>query len=108
MNTTLNPSMNAMEFNMTLRSSWDSCVLSCSTPTPEISDTYPGTSGSTHGERNDTKPARKAATGRGRLVITGLVITGLFYLPDGFTLLNKWRRGHLKVNFLMPIGLWRG
>src|SRR5277367_7155122 len=73
--------MNATEFNMTLRSSWDSCVLSCSTPTPEISDTYPGTSGSTQGERNDTRPARNAAMGRGRLVITEL-----FYLQGALTL----------------------
>src|SRR5580704_7341658 len=84
MNTTLNPRMNATEFSITFRSSCDSCVLSCSTPAPEISDTYPGTSGNTHGERNDTKPARKAAIGRGRLVITGL-----FYLLDGFVLANK-------------------
>src|SRR5580698_3056376 len=84
MKTTLNPRMKATEFSMTFRSRWDSWVLSCSTPTPEISDTYPGTSGNTHGERNDTRPARKAAIGRGRLVITGL-----FYLPDGFALANK-------------------
>src|ERR1700680_1612050 len=80
MNTTLKPRMNAMEFSMTLRSRWDSCVLSCSTPTPEISETYPGTSGSTHGERNDTSPARKAAMGRGRVFITES-----FYLSRPFT-----------------------
>ncbi len=35
--------------------------LSCSTPMPESIDTYPGTSGRTHGERNDTRPATNAA-----------------------------------------------
>jgi hypothetical protein len=39
--------------------------LSSSTPTPEISDTYPGTSGSTQGERNETTPAINAAIGVG-------------------------------------------
>src|SRR5579863_1585077 len=90
MKTTLNPRMKATEFSMTFRSRWDSWVLSCSTPTPEISETYPGTSGRTHGERNDTRPARKAAIGRGRLVITGL-----FYLPDGFALANKCGSDHV-------------
>src|SRR2546425_12059675 len=69
MKTTLNPSMNPTEFSMTLRSSCASCDLSSSTPAPEIKDTYPGTRGSTQGERNDTNPATKAAIGRGRLVI---------------------------------------
>jgi hypothetical protein len=32
---------------------------------PEISETYPGTSGSTHGDRNDSSPAIKAASGKG-------------------------------------------
>src|SRR5437899_10667720 len=54
---------------MTLRSSCASCDLSSSTPAPEISETYPGTSGSTQGERNDTNPATKAAIGSGRVDI---------------------------------------
>src|SRR3989440_12864539 len=69
MKTTLNPSMKPTEFSMTLRSSCASCDLSSSTPAPEISETYPGTSGSTQGERNDTNPATKAAIGSGRLDI---------------------------------------
>src|SRR5579863_6898843 len=84
MNTTLNPRMNAMEFSMTLRNSCDSWVLSCSTPTPEISETYPGTRGSTHGDRKETRPARNAAIGRGRLFITES-----FYLPGANKLANK-------------------
>src|SRR5438876_6596612 len=69
MKTTLNPSMKPTEFSMTLRSSCASCDLSSSTPAPEISDTYPGTSGSTQGERNDTNPATKAAIGSGSVDI---------------------------------------
>src|SRR2546425_1196965 len=64
-----NPSMKPTEFSMTLRSSCASCDLSSSTPAPEISETYPGTSGSTQGERNDTNPATKAAIGSGRVDI---------------------------------------
>src|SRR5207244_2793130 len=63
------PSMKPTEFSMTLRSSCASCDLSSSTPAPEISDTYPGTSGSTQGERNDTNPATKAAIGSGSVDI---------------------------------------
>jgi hypothetical protein len=40
-----------------------------STPTPEINETYPGTSGNTQGERNDSSPATNAAIGSGRLDI---------------------------------------
>src|SRR5438445_6072666 len=69
MKTTLNPRMNPTEFSMTLRSSCASCDLSSSTPAPEISETYPGTSGSTQGERNETNPATKAAIGSGRVDI---------------------------------------
>ena len=41
------------------------CWRSSSTPAPEISDTYPGTSGSTHGDRNEISPATNAAIGKG-------------------------------------------
>ena len=47
--------------------------LSSSTPAPEISETYPGTSGSTQGERNEIRPAKKAASGNGRLVIGSIL-----------------------------------
>src|SRR2546430_6193341 len=33
----------------------------CSMPTPDNIEIYPGTSGSTHGERNETSPARNEA-----------------------------------------------
>src|SRR4029078_3727559 len=59
--TMLKPRTNAIEFSMTLRSKAVSCDFSSSMPTPEMRDTYPGTSGNTHGERNDTRPAKKAA-----------------------------------------------
>src|SRR5208282_807700 len=69
MKTMLNPRMKAAELNITLRKSCPSCNLSCSTPTPEIRETYPGTSGSTQGERNEMSPATKTASGSGKLVI---------------------------------------
>src|SRR6266436_9938692 len=68
-NTMLKPMIKAIEFSMTLRNSDASGCCSSSTPTPEISDTYPGTSGNTQGERKETKPATKAAIGSGRFAI---------------------------------------
>src|SRR5258708_39995684 len=68
-NTMVNPMMKAIEFSITLRNSDASWSFNSSTPTPEISDTYPGTSGNTHGERNETRPATKAAIGSGRFPI---------------------------------------
>src|SRR5437879_1925135 len=65
MNTRLNPRMNITEFSITERISLPSCWRSSSTPAPEISDTYPGTSGSTHGDRNEISPATNAAMGKG-------------------------------------------
>src|SRR5215472_9743616 len=69
MKTRLNPRMKATEFSITLRSSCDSCDFNSSTPAPEMSDTYPGTSGNTHGERKETRPAKKAAMGSGNVDI---------------------------------------
>src|SRR5437667_7727786 len=87
MKTTLNPSMKPTEFSMTLRSSCASCDLSSSTPAPEISETYPGTSGSTQGERNDTNPATKAAIGSGRVDIQKYCTCVLQWFA------NQWRPG---------------
>src|SRR5208282_2512765 len=98
MKTMLKPMMNAAELSITLRKSCPSCDFSSSTPTPEISETYPGTSGSTQGERNDTRPATKAAMGRGRLVMQEL-----FYPSEGFAYANMW----LGVYSSVIIGLWR-
>src|SRR5208282_1397950 len=69
MKTMLKPTMKAAELSITLRKSCPSCSFSCSTPTPEIRETYPGTSGSTQGDRNEISPATKAASGNGKLVI---------------------------------------
>src|ERR1700691_839387 len=69
MNTMLKPIMNAAEFSITLRNSSPSFIFSCSTPTPEISETYPGTSGSTQGDRNEISPATKTASGNGKVDI---------------------------------------
>ncbi len=63
--------MNITEFSITVRSTRFSDRFRPSAPTPEISDTYPGTSGSTQGERNESKPARNAAMGNGRFAILG-------------------------------------
>src|SRR5271169_4736655 len=71
MNTRLKPMMKATEFSITLRKSSPSFIFNCSTPTPEIRDTYPGTSGSTQGDRNEISPAAKTAgsDGNGKLDI---------------------------------------
>src|SRR3979411_2241896 len=63
--TRVKPRININECNSTVFNSLRSLVWSSSTLAPEIKDTYPGTSGSTHGDRNDTIPARKAVIGKG-------------------------------------------
>src|SRR5437588_3662585 len=65
MNTRLNPMMNIIEFSITERMSLESWCFSSSTPAPEMSETYPGTSGRTQGERNEIRPAKNAASGSG-------------------------------------------
>src|SRR5258708_30943404 len=55
------PRMNRMDFPIPRRIRFACGVLSSSTPTPEIIETYPGTRGSTQGERKETRPARNAA-----------------------------------------------
>jgi hypothetical protein len=42
---------------------------------PEMRETYPGTSGSTQGERNETIPATNTAIGKGNEDISFLSIT---------------------------------
>ena len=64
--TTLNPQINVSECSITVPSMRRSLDCKSSTVAPEISDTYPGTRGSTHGDRNDRIPATNAARGRGR------------------------------------------
>src|SRR5438270_2371998 len=59
----LKPKMNISELSITFRINPRSPAFSSSIPAPEISDTYPGTSGNTQGDRNDTSPATKAAIG---------------------------------------------
>src|ERR1039457_2579735 len=70
MKTILKPMMKAAELSITLRKSSPSFSFNCSTPTPEIRETYPGTSGSTQGDKNEISPATKAASGNGKLVIS--------------------------------------
>src|SRR6266576_873134 len=72
MKTMLNPIINAAELNITLRKSCASLSFNCSTPTPDIRETYPGTSGSTQGEGYEISPATKTAgsDGNGKLVIS--------------------------------------
>jgi hypothetical protein len=64
-NTTVKPRMNMSECKKTVFNNLRSFDWSSSTLAPEIKETYPGTSGSTQGERNETIPARNAAIGRG-------------------------------------------
>src|SRR5882757_4204737 len=63
--TRVKPRINISECNSTVFNSLRSLVWSSSTLAPEINETYPGTSGSTHGDRNDTIPARNAVIGKG-------------------------------------------
>src|SRR6202521_150877 len=70
MKTMLKPMMNGAELSITLRKSSPSFIFNRSPPTPEIRETYPGTSGSTQGDRNEISPATKAASGNGKLVIS--------------------------------------
>jgi hypothetical protein len=69
MKTTLKPRMKVSELIMTERSSLRSASWSVSTLAPEMREIYPGTNGSTHGDKNEMIPARKAAIGKGRLCI---------------------------------------
>src|SRR3569833_2006075 len=69
MNTRLNPAMNISELNITRRSRGASASCNVSIPVPEISETYPGTSGKTHGDRKERIPATNAAKGKGKLCI---------------------------------------
>src|SRR5580704_14974480 len=58
---TVKPRMKPMEFTITCLMSRACGALSSSRPTPEIRERYPGTSGSTQGDRNEIRPAKKAA-----------------------------------------------
>src|SRR5689334_22540123 len=63
--TRVKPRINMSECKNTVFISLRSLVWSSSTLAPEIMETYPGTSGSTQGDRKETIPARNAAIGRG-------------------------------------------
>jgi hypothetical protein len=55
------PMINITEFVTTTRNSLLSAEsFSCSRDKPDTMERYPGTSGSTHGDKNETIPARKA------------------------------------------------
>src|ERR1700686_770045 len=73
--TMLKPMMKAAELSITFRKSSPSFSFNCSTPTPEINETYPGTSGSTQGDKDEISPATKTASGNGKLVIISIVAT---------------------------------
>src|SRR5438270_126402 len=64
-NTRVKPRMNMSECNSTVFNNLRSLVCSSSTLAPEISETYPGTSGNTHGDKNETIPATNAVIGKG-------------------------------------------
>src|SRR3984957_2104316 len=113
MNTTLNPRMNPTEFVMTRRISRPCDDFNSSTPAPDISDTYPGTSGSTHGERNEIRPAKKAAIGSGRLDMRPYIVPAGVYSSIHqtigppfrckkplFGLLGRLRRGRFRLGKL--------
>src|SRR6267154_6089388 len=64
-NTRVKPRINMSECNSTVFNNLRSLFCSSSTLAPEIRETYPGTSGSTHGDKNETIPARNAVIGKG-------------------------------------------
>src|SRR5215469_3251742 len=68
-NTRVNPRIKVREFTITALIRLAFSAWSSSTEAPEINEIYPGTSGSTHGERNEASPATKAANANGRLCI---------------------------------------
>ena len=63
MNITENPRMKKIELLTTvlMREEFSLSACSCSSEIPEMIEMYPGTSGSTQGERKDTTPAANAA-----------------------------------------------
>src|SRR5580658_5787237 len=59
--TTVKPTINASEFRSTRAINCPlASFFNSSIDAPESIETYPGTSGNTQGERNETMPARKA------------------------------------------------
>src|SRR4051812_30655230 len=79
MKTTVNPRMNITEFIRTVlrmdaapapSDGAPGSLSAAAAPVPEIKEMYPGTSGSTHGDRNEIRPAANAAIGKGKLDIT--------------------------------------
>src|SRR5438270_271909 len=64
-NTRVKPRTNMSECSSTVFNSLRSLFWSSSTLAPEINETYPGTSGNTHGDKNETIPARNAVIGKG-------------------------------------------
>src|SRR5262245_13086363 len=63
--TTVNPRINISECKSTVLSSLRSFDWSSSMLAPEIREMYPGTKGSTQGDRNETIPAMNTAMGNG-------------------------------------------
>src|SRR5713226_8413303 len=75
MNTTEKPATKARE-EANRPELGTSPLRSCSMPMPESMEMYPGTSGKTQGERNETSPARKAAArGTSFILIQSLAAT---------------------------------
>src|ERR1017187_7689367 len=119
MNTMLKPRMKARELSINLRSRCPSVDFSSSMPAPEIRETYPGTSGSTQGERNEIRPATKAASGNGKLVIKVLIVTGALFSGGSEFLVHPYKdanppdltqssglRSQEDRLFNVPLGFW--
>jgi hypothetical protein len=74
MNTIENPAMKATADAIRLPRGF-SPRCNCSTPMPESIEMYPGTSGSTHGDKNEISPATSAAKIETRIARTFSVKT---------------------------------
>ena len=59
-NTNENPRINAKDAQITFLNAPDVLFLISSSATPEKRERYPGTSGNTHGVKNDINPAKNA------------------------------------------------
>src|SRR5664280_1296703 len=82
--TSVNPATKRSEVH-SRRRRWPA---SCSTPTPEMKDRYTGSSGSTHGEMNESRPATNASPRAERLsdvTVTALeeaIVTAVMRAPE--------------------------
>src|SRR5215467_2506009 len=85
--------MNMSECSSTVFRSRRSCDSNSSALAPEISDTYPGTKGKTQGDRNEIKPAKNAAIGKGSDDIVSYCNVWKYAFPVPFVIFPRRSAG---------------